>query len=188
MHSAFAFAATGAPRGPDAPFSLDFAHTRFARQGGEEPSKRSATRVVCGALEPANPNVRVIKQARRGSVEKVPVRFAALLLSQLLVSVCGGASRVHRWGAARRSPRARRKIAYVGPMTGDYSAFASTMSAARDRVQNKPEIKVQGRVAQRVTRAPGAGRCVANKWRPTASGGHLGAHFLRLPEAAIPIY
>jgi len=127
-------------------------------------------------------------------MKKFQFVLAALLLVSMLVSGCGGGEVecTDEWGCAQIAKGQTVKIAYVGPMTGDYSAFGIDMSRGSEiAVQNKPEIKgFKVELLKEDTQgSPEQGAAVANKLaadpQVVAISGHT---FSGSTEAAIPIY
>lgn len=120
------------------------------------------------------------------------VLFALTLVGAAL-SGCGGAVECEdEWGCAEIGDGETVRIAYVGPMTGDYSAFGIDMSrGAEIAVSNMPEIKgfEVELLVEDTQGSPEQGAAVANKFaadpQMVAVSGHT---FSGSTEVAIPIY
>jgi branched-chain amino acid transport system substrate-binding protein len=129
-------------------------------------------------------------------MKKFQVVLAVVLLASLILTACGGAATQSKctdeWGCAEIKKGETLKYAYVGPMTGDYSAFGIDMSrGAQIAVQEKPEIKgfKVELLVEDTQGAPEQGAAVANKLsadpRVIGISGHT---FSGSTEVAIPIY
>ena len=59
------------------------------------------------------------------------IAISGMLIAAVLLTACGGGAQVQctdEWGCATFKQGEKIKIAYVGPMTGDYSAFGIDIS------------------------------------------------------------
>jgi branched-chain amino acid transport system substrate-binding protein len=123
------------------------------------------------------------------------IAISGMLIAAVLLTACGGGAQVQctdEWGCATFKPGEKIKIAYVGPMTGDYSAFGIDISrGAQLAVRANPDV--QGWEVELLLEdtqgSPEGGASVANKLaadpKVVAVAGHT---FSGSTMAAIPIY
>ncbi len=119
--------------------------------------------------------------------------IAALTLV-LSLAACGGSSYecTDEWGCAEIGPEQAVKVGYVGPTTGDYSAFGIDITRGAElAVEDNPDI--QGFEVELVVEdtqgTPEQGAAVANKLASDSQIIGIDGHtFSGSTEVAIPIY
>ena len=128
-------------------------------------------------------------------MKKAQLFLAVMLIVAVLASGCSAPKATtctDGWGCATIKKGETLKIAYVGPMTGDYAAFGIDMSrGAQIAVTEAPKIKgfTVELLVEDTQGAPEQGAAVANKLsadpRVVGISGHT---FSGSTEVAIPIY
>ncbi len=127
-------------------------------------------------------------------MRKVQLIITALLILAILASGCasGQVKCDDEWGCAVIGKGKTIKVAYVGPMTGDYSAFGIDMSrGAEIAVKEMPQIKgfTVELVIEDTQGSPEQGAAVANKLAADPQIVGIDGHtFSGSTEVAIPIY
>ena len=122
--------------------------------------------------------------------------FALLTIAMVLslaLAACGGTVECEdEWGCAEIGEGETVKVGYVGPTTGDYSAYGIDISRGAElALKANPDVEGFGveLVVEDTQGAPEQGAAVANKFaadpRMVAVDGHT---FSGSTEAAIPIY
>ncbi|OGO06743.1 MAG: hypothetical protein A2Y73_08470 [Chloroflexi bacterium RBG_13_56_8] len=124
---------------------------------------------------------------------KVLALFVVLLVVSLSVSSCAKKYEcTDEWGCAEFAAGEKVKVAYVGPMTGDYAAFGTDISRGAE-LALKENPDVEGfeieMVVEDTQGTPEQGAAVANKLaadpKVVAVDGHT---FSGSTEVAIPVY
>jgi branched-chain amino acid transport system substrate-binding protein len=129
-------------------------------------------------------------------MKKLWLFIALLVLVFPILVACGGGAEEYEcedaWGCATFEKGQTIKIAYVGPMTGDYSAFGTDISRGAElAVKAHPQVKGFDieLLVEDTQGTPEQGASVANKLaadpRVVGVAGHT---FSGSTEAAIPIY
>jgi branched-chain amino acid transport system substrate-binding protein len=117
-----------------------------------------------------------------------------VLVTALALAGCGpGAYEcTDEWGCAEFEPGQTLKIAYVGPNTGDYSAFGTDMSRCAElAIKDHPQVKGFDLefLSEDTQGSPEQGAAVANKLAADSQVVGISGHtFSGSTEAAIPIY
>jgi branched-chain amino acid transport system substrate-binding protein len=125
-------------------------------------------------------------------MKKLFLLLTLVMVSALALSACGGVECDDEWGCAEISDGESIKVGYVGPTTGDYSAFGIDITRGAElAVAANPDAEgfEFELVVEDTQGAPEQGAAVANKFaadsRMVAVDGHT---FSGSTEAAIPIY
>jgi branched-chain amino acid transport system substrate-binding protein len=125
-------------------------------------------------------------------MKKLFLLLTLVMVSALALSACGGVECDDEWGCAEISDGESIKVGYVGPTTGDYSAFGIDITRGAElAVAANPDTEgfEFELVVEDTQGAPEQGAAVANKFaadsRMVAVDGHT---FSGSTEAAIPIY
>ncbi|MFC2046162.1 ABC transporter substrate-binding protein [Chloroflexota bacterium] len=126
-------------------------------------------------------------------MKKALALLSILMVLSLALAACGSSVECEdEWGCAEIGEGETVKVGYVGPTTGDYSAFGIDISRGAElAIAANPDIEGFGieLVVEDTQGSPEQGAAVANKFasdsRMVAVDGHT---FSGSTEAAIPIY